>query len=120
MTDHVQQELACEVESFRDLVAAVQPWVHDQAFPADGGAGFLKIDAHDKQHFVLHLLGELGEALGVFAAGGDVVDGAGASDDEQAGIISKDDFPDRTAALEDEVGVGVAGRELREQVEWGG
>ena len=119
-TDHVQQELAGEVESFPDVVAAVEPRVHDQAFPADGGAGFLEINPHDQQHFAFHLVRELGESPGVFAAGGDVVDGAGAGDDEQAGIVPEDDLADRAAALEDEVGIALAGRELFEQVERGG
>jgi len=61
--------------------------VVDEALPADGGAGFLEIDAHDDFHAVGKFLAEGVELGGVFEGGFIVVDGAGSDDDEEPGVF---------------------------------
>jgi hypothetical protein len=113
--EHVAQEGAAEAEAGGDVVRAVEVRVHDEAFPADGGAGLLEVDAHDDHHAVGDLAGEGGEAAGVVAAGVEVVDGAGADDQEEAFVVGEDEPVDLAAGAGDEFGLGFGLRQLREQ-----
>ena len=65
--------------------------VVDEAFPADGGAGFFEVDAHDDVEVVLEACGFGFEEVGVFDGGGGIVDGAGADDGEEAVVIATED-----------------------------
>ncbi len=100
----VKQEPASEAEAVVDAVGLVEERVIDEALPAEGGAWFLKIDAHDDAE----LGGELGhdffEAASVFACGGGVVDGAGAGDDQQPVVALVQDVHDLAARMEDSSG----------------
>ena len=64
----VEEQMAREAQAVVDLVGAVEMRIVDEALPADGGAGLLKVDAHDD----VEVGGELGdgglEQGGVFAA----------------------------------------------------
>ena len=89
--EHVAQEGAREPQAGGDVVRAVEVRIHDQALPADGGARFFEIDAHDDHHAVGDLAGERGEPAGVVAAGLEVVDRAGADDQEEALVVGEDE-----------------------------
>jgi hypothetical protein len=82
-------------------------------FPTDGGAGFLEIDAHDDEEAVADLGGEGGDFAGVFASGFKVVNGAGTDYQEEAGVVTKDDFMDRFTAFGDEAFVRLGTFDLR-------
>src|SRR5690348_7661179 len=93
--------MAGEAEAVVDLVGAVEMRIVDEALPADGGAGLLKVDAHDD----VQVSGELGnggfEQGGVFDGGLGVVDGAGAYEDEEARVAVSEDAGDVEAGVED-------------------
>ena len=84
--------------------------VVEQAFPANGGARFFKIDAHDDAQLLAVFFAQGQEAVGVFARGFDVVDGAGADDDEQARVVVVQDGVDVLACLLDGFGGAFAHR----------
>ena len=114
--DDGAEEFAGEFKSCGDVAGAIKVRVHDEALPADGGARLFKVHAHDQEEAVGDFAAEGGEALGVFAAGGDVVNGAGADNQEPAGVVTEDDAVDGFAAAGDERRLGVvfghAGDEL--------
>ena len=58
--EDVAEELTAELEAGGDIVRAVEFRIHDEPLPADRGAGFLEVDAHDNHHPVGHLSGERG------------------------------------------------------------
>ena len=53
----IEEQVAREAQAVVDLVGLVEMGVVDEALPADGGAGLLKIDAHDDAQ----VGGELGD-----------------------------------------------------------
>jgi len=118
--DDFAEEAPGEVEALGDVVGAVKVGVHDEALPADGGAGFFEIDPHDEVEIVGDAVGEVAEAFGVFEAGLGVVDGAGADDDEEAGVLSGEDGADGFAGGGHEGGLGVAAGYFRDAEGRGG
>ena len=52
----VQQKAAGQFKARLDVLGIVQMRVVDQSLPADGGAGFFKVDAHDDFHAVGELV----------------------------------------------------------------
>ncbi len=90
--------------------------VHDEAFPADGGAGFLKIDAHHNRDAVGHFFGKGSEAAGVIGSGGGVVDRARADDQEEAFVVREDEAANIGAGAGDEVGLGLGLGQLGEEL----
>ncbi|MNI96890.1 hypothetical protein D3C73_1554370 [compost metagenome] len=62
-----------------------------QAFPADRGAWFFHVGAHDQEHFIADVVGEAGEVAGVFEGRLRIVDRAGTDDDQQAGVFTVED-----------------------------
>ena len=95
--DDLTEKFPRDVQSLGDVVGAVEVGIHDEPFPSDGGAGFLEVDPHDEVEFVGDAVGEVLEAFCVFEASGGVVDGAGANDDEEAGVLAGKDVADRVA-----------------------
>ena len=71
-------------QAFVDLITVVNERVGDESLPAQYGARFLKIDAHDYEQFRGVFSGRRGKARGVFHSGLRVVDRARAYDDQQA------------------------------------
>ena len=96
------EELACEAEAAVDVEAFVEAWVVDVAFPADGGAWFFELDAHDDAEVFGVSACFVADEGGVFEGGFFVVDGAGACDDEEAVIASLEDGFCGAAAVGDE------------------
>ena len=103
--EHIAQKSTSEAQTGGDIVGAVEVRVHDQALPAHGRAGFLKIDAHDDHHAVGHLAGEEGEALGVVAAGGEVVNRARTDDEEKTLVVGEDQPVDLAPGMGHELGL---------------
>ena len=97
----VEEKVARETEAVVDLVGAVEMRIVDEALPADGGAGLLKVDAHDD----VEVGGEFGDCGfkqgSVFDGGGGVVDGAWADEDEEARVAMSEDAGDGEAGIED-------------------
>ncbi len=93
--------MARQAKAVVDLVGAVEMRIVDEALPADGGAGLLKVDAHHD----VEIGGEFGdgglEQGGVFDRGLGVVDGAGANQDQQARVAMREDAGDIEARVED-------------------
>ncbi len=118
--DDLAEEAPGEVEALGDVVGAVEVGVHDEALPADGGAWFFEVNAHDEVEVVGDAVGEVAEAFGVFEAGLCVVDGAGADDDEEAGVLSGEDGADGFAGGGHEGSLGVAAGVFRDAEGRGG
>ena len=115
--ENIAQETAAETEAGGDVVRAVEMRIHHESLPTNGGAGLLKIHAHNNEHAVGDFLGEGGEAAGIVAAGVEVVDRAGPDQKEETLIIGKNDAVDVIAAVGDEgglrSGLGQLGKESR-------
>ena len=90
----VEQQFAPDAQAVVDGKRAVQMRVVEQAFPADGGARFFKVNAHDDAQLFAVFFAQGQEAVGIFARGFDVVDGAGADDDEQSRVVVVQDGVD--------------------------
>lgn len=102
----IEKEIACQAQSVIDLVGAVEVRIVDETFPADGGAGLLKVDTHDDAQ-ILRELGDGGlQQGGVFARSIDIVDGARADEHEQARVALGEDAGDFEAGIEDGGGGG--------------
>src|SRR5690606_2278761 len=114
--ENLAQERAGEAQAAGDVVRAVEMRVHDQALPADGGAGFFKIDAHDDHDAVGDFGGEGGEAAGVVEAGLGAVDRAGADHEQETFVVGEDDPVDVPAAAGDEVALRGAFGQLGQQL----
>ncbi len=67
----------------------------DQPFPADRGARFFEIDAHQHEQAILHAARKLQQPLGVFQAGLFIVNGARADDHDQPRIVAGENLLDR-------------------------
>ena len=115
----VAEQFATHSQPLVDLVRLVDVRVVDQALPADGGAGFLEVGAHDDQEVVFQLRCYLDEAGAVFYCCFGVVEGAGPADYEQAVVGLFDDVDGFFAAFEDG-GDGVGGCRVfcREEERW--
>ncbi|MNE96186.1 hypothetical protein D3C80_1943580 [compost metagenome] len=70
------------MQAVLNLERVVQVRVVDQAFPADCGAWFFEVHAHDQVQSIGHFRGEDFEPLGIFMGRFDVVDRAGADHHE--------------------------------------
>jgi len=85
-------------EAVVDLVGLVQIRIVDEALPSDGGAGLLKIDAHDDAQIGENSpMADLRRAAYSRALG--VVNGAGADEDEEARIATVEDVTISARAL---------------------
>ncbi len=113
--EDVAEECAGEPEAVGDVVGAVEMRVHHESLPADGGARFFEIDAHDDHHAVGNFLGEGGEASGVVAAGVEVVDRARSDDEEETFIVGEDESLDFAAGVGDEGGLRFGFRDFGEE-----
>jgi hypothetical protein len=102
----VEEKVAGFAEAVVDLEGFVEVGVVDEALPAECGAGFFEVDAHDEAEFLGELCDGAFEELGVFAGGVGVVDRAGADDDDEAIVFAVEDVDDLGAGLEDGGGGG--------------
>jgi len=101
--------LARDAQAVVDAEAAVEVRVVDQALPADGGPGFLEIDAHDHQQVGGMLARLLTQAAGVLHGGLRVMDRTRPDDDQQAVVLPGQDAGGLLAGLGDDFG-GPLGR----------
>ncbi len=100
---HCEKQLAGETQSLFDVEGLVQIGVVDHAFPADGGARFFEVGAHDENELRFHLLRERLQTVGVVDCGVVVVDAARTCDDEQTLVAAVNDVFDCFAGARDEV-----------------
>jgi hypothetical protein len=92
--------MAREAQAVVDLVCAVEMRIVDEAFPADGGTGLLKVDAHDDAQVGGEFADGALKQAGVFAGGFGVVNGAWADENEQAIVLPLEDGNDLVARVE--------------------
>ena len=95
----VQQQFAPDAQAVVDGERAVEVGVVEQAFPADGGARFFKVNAHDDAQLFAVFFAQRQQAVGVFVRGLDVVDGAGADNDQEARVAVVQDGVDVVPCL---------------------
>src|SRR5665213_4020683 len=108
----VDQQVPRLAQAVVDLVRLVKIRVVDQALPADGGAGLLKINAHDDAQVVGVFRDGVFEQRAVFACSLGVVDGAGPDQDKQPGIAPGEDLSDLMTRCENGLGGGLGNGEL--------
>ena len=113
---NLTQEAAGLPESLGDVVCAVEFGVHDQPLPAGGGTRFFEVHAHDEKEPVVQFFGEGRKLLGVFPTGVMVMNGAGADDGEQAGVLPVNDFVNGFPALLDDTGLDIGARTFGQQL----
>jgi len=107
-----EEEFAGHAEAAVDIEGIVEVGVVDEALPADGGAGFLEVDAHDDEEVVLVLVGGGLEEFAVVEGGLGIVDGAGADHNEEAVVLSEEDVFGGLPGGGDEIGGGVGDGEV--------
>ena len=93
----VRRDLAVVLDSAQpagDVVTAIKLGIHDQALPTDRGPRFLEIHPHDKEHLVCNLFGKPCKACCVLLSRLHIMDGAGANDQKNPGILPVQDFFD--------------------------
>ena len=115
----VQQQPARETQPIVDAEAAVEVRIVDEPLPADGGARFLKIDAHHDLEAAREPLALLGETPGVLHGRLGVVNGARADHYREPVFLPMQDAMQRIARSGDRCrSAGRAGvfarRDLRE------
>ena len=108
----IEKEMAREAKAVVDFERAVEMGIVDEAFPADGGAGLFEVDAHDDAEIGGEFIDGGSEMRGVFARGFDIVNGAGAGEDDEAVVLAVKDGDDFLAAVEDGGGRGVGDGEF--------
>ena len=72
------------------MVTTVHVGIVNQPFPANGGAGFFKVDPHDQKQLILNFPCQHPEALSVFKGGIGIMDRAGADDNHQTTVTTVD------------------------------
>ena len=97
----IAEQLAADVQAVFNLERVIQVGVVDQTFPADGGTRLFEVDAHDQIEGVADFCSELLEARGVVLGSLDIVDRAGADDDEQAVVLAIENVTNNLAAFDD-------------------
>ena len=97
---NVQQQRACQGQTFIDRKAAIQVRVVDIALPAHGGARLLKISAHDDHQVVGQRIGLVFKPVRIFHGLRVVVDGTRAHHHNQPVVATVQDIANsRPAAL---------------------
>ncbi len=84
-------------------MGAVEVRVVDQAFPADGGPWFFKVNPHHQQQLILELIVEFSQASGVFKGRFGIMNRAGADNDHHARITIPEDVFDLFTGVGDEL-----------------
>src|SRR5699024_3898141 len=84
----LQQQLPGQADTLVDLERVIQIRVVDQLLPADGRAWFFEIHAHDDDQFLVETFARTFQQLGIFLRRLDVVNGAGADDNQHAVVLA--------------------------------
>jgi hypothetical protein len=101
-----------------DIVASVQVRIVDQPFPSDRCARFFEINAHHDKQFVLHLVADLEQSIGILDGRLGIVNGAGANNDEKPGIFPAQNAFYRFAPFNDGAVGGFGHGQLRLDSPW--
>ena len=111
--EHVEQQPPRHPQPSVDVGGAVEPRIVDQALPADRRARLLEVHAHRDAEVVAQPLGLGRQALGVLAAGVDVMDAAGSDDDQQPVVGAAENGTDLGSAADQDIGARVARAAVR-------
>src|SRR6185369_17426284 len=87
----VEQQAPRSADACRNVVAAVQAGVVDEALPAHGRARFLEVDAHHDQELLGIPAFELEQASRVVDGGVRIVNRTGADDHQRPSVITVQD-----------------------------
>jgi hypothetical protein len=99
----VEEDRSCQLHPHRDIAGAVEVWVVDEAFPADGGSWLFKVRPHHDQEAITEGIGNRFELGRIFVGGIRIVNRAGAHDDQQPiPIPAMENMTDRFSALDHE------------------
>ncbi len=109
----VQQQLPGQPQPLVDGVRAVEIRVVDEALPAQRGARFLEVHAHDDAHLVANPLGVFGQQARVVQGRVGVVHGARTHHHEQAVVAPVEDLDGVAPADRDGLGDGGSDGMLR-------
>ena len=90
----VQQQFAREPQALINVKGVVQVGVVDQPLPADRGARFFKIHAHDQQQIVAVLFAQRQQFARVFQRGLGIVNGARPDHHQHAIVVEFQNFVD--------------------------
>ena len=82
-----------------DLESSVEIGVVDQPLPADSGARFFEIDAHDDMQVTFQLVTQCFQLAGILHRSLGIVNGAGANDNDNAIIRAVQDVVNRLARI---------------------
>jgi hypothetical protein len=108
----VEQQAARQAQALVDAEAAVEAGIVDQALPADRGARLLEVDAHQDLELAGMAHPFRGQAGGVLARRGRIVDRAWADDDDETVVALVEDAADGLARAVHRVGDGKGGGRL--------
>lgn len=114
--EHFPQKGAAGAQAGGDIVGAVEMRIHDEPLPADGGARFFKIHAHDHHDTVGNFRGESREPLRIVTTRFQVVDGAGADDEQEPFVIGEDDAMEVASGLGHKFGLRSGLGQLVEEI----
>jgi hypothetical protein len=95
----VEQQPPGEAQALVDLEAAVEVRIVDQALPADGRAGFFKVDAHHHQQVAGEAVGHGLQMFRVIERRRRFMDGTGADDRQQPVVAAGEDFAHGAAGV---------------------
>ena len=99
---NLNQQLACNTQTFVNPEAFVEVRVIDQALPADGGARFLEVNAHHNFQRASVLFALLHEAACVFDGGDRIVNRTRTNHYQQAVVGTGNDVVNALAGVRDQ------------------
>ena len=97
----IEQEAARKAQPIIDFVGLIEVWIVDKPLPANGGAGLFEVNAHDDAQIRIELRNRLFEQGGIVERCLGIVDGAGTSEHEEAGVLCVQDGGDFSTRVED-------------------
>lgn len=86
--------------------------VVDEAFPANDGAGFFKINAHNNQQVAREAGGDGLQLLRVFESGRRIMNGTGADDGQQTVVLTPQDIANCVPRRVDQRRAGLGQRQI--------
>lgn len=103
----IAEELPGDTKTLVDLERRVDIGIVNEALPADGGAGLLKVGSHNNNKVVFELLGKSLKSAAVLESCGGVMEGARSNNDKETVVLAHDDVHSLLSALDDSLEGGI-------------